>query len=149
VGLEWGPLSLVSTNEELLGRYSSGSGLEKREYGHGDPLHWPLNTLYLQKLTLTSPTSGGRSVGIVHLRTKAMEFVCFVAPLLKFRISTTWYKIMKQKSLRDQLSQLIYFHLYTHHLQKNQLLAQGSLNLLSTEYLNCFYLHLVGLNHHF
>jgi hypothetical protein len=30
VGLEWGPLSLVSTTEELLGRKSSGSGLESR-----------------------------------------------------------------------------------------------------------------------
>jgi hypothetical protein len=28
-----GPLSLVSTIEELLGRKSSGSGLESREYG--------------------------------------------------------------------------------------------------------------------
>jgi hypothetical protein len=27
-----------------------------------------------KKLTLTSPTSGGRSVGIVRLRTKATEF---------------------------------------------------------------------------
>jgi hypothetical protein len=31
VGLEWGPRSLVSTTEELLGRKSSGSGLESRE----------------------------------------------------------------------------------------------------------------------
>jgi hypothetical protein len=38
VGLEQGPLSLVSTTEELLGRNSSGSGLENREYGRGDPL---------------------------------------------------------------------------------------------------------------
>jgi hypothetical protein len=38
VGLERGPLSLVSTIEELLGRNSSGSGLENREYGRGDPL---------------------------------------------------------------------------------------------------------------
>jgi hypothetical protein len=30
VGLERGPLSLMSTNEELLGRKSSGSGLESR-----------------------------------------------------------------------------------------------------------------------
>jgi hypothetical protein len=35
-----GPLSLVSTTEELLGRTSSGSGLENREYGPGDPLRW-------------------------------------------------------------------------------------------------------------
>jgi hypothetical protein len=33
VGLERGPLSLVSTTEELLERKSSGSGLENREYG--------------------------------------------------------------------------------------------------------------------
>jgi hypothetical protein len=37
VGLERGPLSLVSTIEELLGRESSGSGLEKRDYGRRDP----------------------------------------------------------------------------------------------------------------
>jgi hypothetical protein len=38
VGLERGPLSLVSTIEELLGRLNSGSGLENREYGRGDSL---------------------------------------------------------------------------------------------------------------
>jgi hypothetical protein len=31
--------------------------------------------LYQQKLALTSSTSGGRSVGIVRSRTKAMELV--------------------------------------------------------------------------
>jgi hypothetical protein len=46
VGLERGPLSLVSTIEELFGRNSGGSGLEIREYGLGDPLHWPSDTLY-------------------------------------------------------------------------------------------------------
>jgi hypothetical protein len=30
-------LSLVTTTEELLGRKSSGSGLEIREYGRSDP----------------------------------------------------------------------------------------------------------------
>jgi hypothetical protein len=33
-----GPLNLVSTIEEMLGKKSSGSGLENREYDHGDPL---------------------------------------------------------------------------------------------------------------
>jgi hypothetical protein len=61
VGLERRPLSLVSTIEELLGRNNSGSGLENREYGRGDPLLWPRDTLYSQKLALTSPTSS-RSV---------------------------------------------------------------------------------------
>jgi hypothetical protein len=35
VGLGRDPLSLVSTTEELIGRKSSGSGLESREYGRG------------------------------------------------------------------------------------------------------------------
>jgi hypothetical protein len=33
VGLERGPLSLVSTTEKLLETKSSGSGLENRDYG--------------------------------------------------------------------------------------------------------------------
>jgi hypothetical protein len=78
VGLERSPLSLVSTIEELLGRNSSGLRLEIREYGRGDPFRWLRGTLYTQNLALTSPTSGGRSVGIVRSRTKATEFVCFV-----------------------------------------------------------------------
>jgi hypothetical protein len=49
VGLERGPLSLVSTTEELLGSNSSGSGLESREYGLRNSLHWPRGTLYPQK----------------------------------------------------------------------------------------------------
>jgi hypothetical protein len=38
VGLERGPLSLVSTIEELLRRKSSGSGLETEITVAGDPL---------------------------------------------------------------------------------------------------------------
>jgi hypothetical protein len=34
MGLERGPLSIMSTIEELLERKISGSGLESREYGH-------------------------------------------------------------------------------------------------------------------
>jgi hypothetical protein len=74
VGLERNPLSLVSTIAELLERKSSGSGLESREYGRRDPSFWPRGTLCPQKLALTSPTSGGRSVGIVRSRTQATEF---------------------------------------------------------------------------
>jgi hypothetical protein len=35
------------------------------------------DTLYPQKFSLTSPTSGGRSVGLVRLRAKATEFFFF------------------------------------------------------------------------
>jgi hypothetical protein len=70
VGLERGPLSLVRITEELLEWKSSGSGQETRINDRGDLLRWPRDTLYPQKLELTSPTNGGRSEGIVRLRTK-------------------------------------------------------------------------------
>jgi hypothetical protein len=77
VGLERGPLRLLSTIEELLERRSSGSGLENRDYGRADYS----TPLYPQKFALTLPTSGGLSVGIVRSRTKATEliflFCCF------------------------------------------------------------------------
>jgi hypothetical protein len=37
MGLERGPLSLVSTIEELLERKGSSSGLENQDYGRRDP----------------------------------------------------------------------------------------------------------------
>jgi hypothetical protein len=74
VSLERGPLSLVRTTEELLGRQSSGSGLESQEFGRRDPPSWPRGILYPQKLAPTSPTSGGRSVGIVRSQTLATAF---------------------------------------------------------------------------
>jgi hypothetical protein len=75
MGLERGPLSLVSTIEKLLRKNSSGSGLENQEYGRRDPLRWSRDTLYPQKLAPTSLASGGRSVGMFCLRAKATEFV--------------------------------------------------------------------------
>jgi hypothetical protein len=75
VGLERGPLNLVSTIEELLGRKSSGSGPENREYDRGDMLRWLRDILYTKKLALTSLTSDDRSVGIVRSRSKATEFL--------------------------------------------------------------------------
>jgi hypothetical protein len=65
VSLERDPLSLVSTTEELLERKSSGSGLEIREYGRRDPSPCPRGIFYPQKLALTSPKSGGLSIGTV------------------------------------------------------------------------------------
>jgi hypothetical protein len=64
-------------------------GLENREYGRKDPLNSPRYILYPEKLALTSATSGGLSVGIVRLRTKATEFSFYyciidVATLLSY-----------------------------------------------------------------
>jgi hypothetical protein len=62
VGLEWCPLSLVSTTEKLPGRNSSSSGLEDWGYGHGDRLRWPRDTLYPQKVA-TNFTNKWQSLG--------------------------------------------------------------------------------------
>jgi hypothetical protein len=42
------------------------SSLENRDKHHSDRPRWPRDTLYPQTLAPTSPTSGGRSVGIVR-----------------------------------------------------------------------------------
>jgi hypothetical protein len=52
----------------------TGAGVENLEYGRRDPSRWPRGTLCPQKLALTSPTSGGRSVGTVLSRIQATEF---------------------------------------------------------------------------
>jgi hypothetical protein len=92
VGLERGSLSLVSTTEELLGRKTSGSSTDIREYGHGDPLCSPHDTLYPQKSALTLPTSGGRSFGTVPSRTKATVF--------NYYYHNHYYIILSQQKLK-------------------------------------------------
>jgi hypothetical protein len=62
VGLERGPLSLVSTTEELLERKSSGSDIEKRDYGRKDPQRWPHDTTLSAKVG-TSFADKRRSLG--------------------------------------------------------------------------------------
>jgi hypothetical protein len=65
VGLERVPLSLVSTTEELLGRKSSGSGLEIRDYGRkgsitlttDTPLSTKIGTNFADKRRTLGPHS--------------------------------------------------------------------------------------------
>jgi hypothetical protein len=76
------PLTGIALLFTLLGRNSSSSGLEIQEYGRRDLLHWPRDTLYPQKLTLTSPITSARLVGIVRSQTKDMGvFICCFATL--------------------------------------------------------------------
>jgi hypothetical protein len=77
VYLKRGPLSLVNTIEELSEWKSSCSGLETREYGRRDQSRWQCGTFYSQTFALTSPTRGGRSVGIVRSRTQAVKYFFF------------------------------------------------------------------------
>jgi hypothetical protein len=62
VGLERGPLSLVSTIEKPLGRKSSGSGLKNREYVRRDPSLTTWHPLYPQKVS-TNFVDKRRSLG--------------------------------------------------------------------------------------
>jgi hypothetical protein len=83
VGLERGPLNLVRIIEELLERTVAVPVKKTEINGRGDSFRWPRDTLYVLKLALTSPTSGGRSVGIVCWRTKPWSFLAlqpFVEP---------------------------------------------------------------------
>jgi hypothetical protein len=73
-GSDTGSTQPSEYTEELLGRENSTSGLENLEYGRRDPSRWPRGTFYAQKLALTSPTGGGRAVGIVRSLTQATEF---------------------------------------------------------------------------
>jgi hypothetical protein len=63
----------VRTTEELLQGKVAVPVYKTESNDRGNPLRWPRDILYPQKLALTSPTSGGRSVGIVHSRPKAKE----------------------------------------------------------------------------
>jgi hypothetical protein len=54
---------------------SCNSALERFNYAS---VFTYLYTLHPQKLALTSPTSGGRSVGIVRWRIQATEFDCLI-----------------------------------------------------------------------
>jgi hypothetical protein len=81
VDLKRGPLSLVSTTEELLDRKVAApvqkidnTAVEIRHADHVAPL-------YPQKLAITLLTSGGRSVGVVRSRTQTMEFFFMLHPV--------------------------------------------------------------------
>jgi hypothetical protein len=70
VGLERGPLSLVSNLRSYLEEIVAAPGLQNRSYDRRDSLRWPRDPLYPLKLALASLTGGDRSIGIVLLRTQ-------------------------------------------------------------------------------
>jgi hypothetical protein len=74
MGLERGPLSLVSTTEELLDKKEAAPVYKTENTAAGIRHADHLAPSIRKKLAITSPTSGGRSVGIVRSRTQTMEF---------------------------------------------------------------------------
>jgi hypothetical protein len=80
----WGP-------DKNSQRYSVTNGLENREYGRRCPSRWTRRALYQQKLEPTSPTSGGRSAGIVRSWTQATEFSLFGYKSCKHNLTSSEY----------------------------------------------------------
>jgi hypothetical protein len=100
VGLERGPLSLVSITEELLDRKVAAPvyKTENTAIGirHADHVAHSIR----KKLAITSPTSGGRSVGTVRSRTQTMEFSLVLGKCCNYEkgvyrlsIGTLWTKV--------------------------------------------------------
>jgi hypothetical protein len=114
VGLEWGPLSLASTTEELLERKSSGSGLKNRYYGLGDLPRSLCGIPYPQKLALSLLTRGGRPVSIVHSRTKAIEL---------FKVSLSLTYLLTTGKLKQSTSFVIKLTMDTNMLPSTSMLC--------------------------
>jgi hypothetical protein len=117
----------VSTIEEPLGR----NVLENREYGRGDRLRCPRDTLHPQKLALTSPTSGSCSVGLVRSRTKAMEFVFIVFwgegilyPI--FMEAEKWIVLFCMYNVHVKLVVIVYRYFHSNSISDTHVSLHGS-----------------------
>jgi hypothetical protein len=97
-------------------------------------MRWPRDTLCPQNFALTSPTSGGRSVGIVRSWTKATEFsLDSLARSIAYTLQTgkccgrkrSWYYLVPEgicleglrKTMRNSVSMIgVLVHVRTRHL---------------------------------
>jgi hypothetical protein len=80
VGLERGPLSLVSTIEELLGRKSSGSGLA--DSGHGVSF----GVLYVFKIVIYDPLREWAWIIIIIIISEYSSSLCNYLKSIDFKI---------------------------------------------------------------
>jgi hypothetical protein len=76
-GMERGPLSLVSTTEQLFERKVAAPVYKTENTAVGIRHADHVAPSIPKKVAIALPTSGGRSVGIVRSRTQTMEFIFF------------------------------------------------------------------------
>jgi hypothetical protein len=146
VGLEQGTPSLVSPIEELLGRKSSGSCLEKREFGHRDPSRWLCGTLYPQKLALISPTSDQATTnwhfrGTCHLpaglkskpgKKPAWSRLC--SEMSVYYQQTTWHYITDDRALFNHCCEILTFCVVNKYRLLHSSDYKLAMNLLHLQY---------------
>jgi hypothetical protein len=90
LGLKRGPLCLVSTTEKLVGRKSSGSDLEIREYGRRDPLCWPRDNPYPQKVGTNFTDKRTQTCRVSPRKTKGSEPKKQRSRILKYLKINIW-----------------------------------------------------------
>jgi hypothetical protein len=134
VGLEQGPLSLVSITEELLEWNTSGSGSRELRLPAMGILRADHATSSVCKmLALTLSTSGGRSLGIVRLRTKATEvsfsFICLNVYFAFFDTCCYYFGMFMVSLLASDMD---YLHLFEYRSQFNNVFNVNPGNQVST-----------------
>jgi hypothetical protein len=87
------------------------------------PVTRPRGTLYPQKLALTSPTSGGLSVGISSLAAQATEIVFFLFGCHYRHCATS------RKVAGSSLNEIINFFFLNLHNHSDRIMTRGKLNL--------------------
>jgi hypothetical protein len=99
MGLERGPLSLVSTTAELLERKSRGFGLEIRKYGRRDLSRWPRGTLYSKRVG-TNFVDKRRSLGRYSLLANSDHTVLYI-DLCIYWLNKWWIRHWAREAMKE------------------------------------------------